>query len=182
MKRFLILVLFGIMLAGGATAQKRGWMLSLDYEHSVHKDMYYSNAFRLGGAYNLPILTTGLFVRPQVSINERWGDTGSDVLSMGMPGAPVPDNSYNSTGAGLAVKAGYRIWKYLEVFTGPAVEWYFYNSDSSFKNDETYAFWEIGVAVPISKFDIQASYRQHLNKPNRWLESNRLSIGVSYHF
>ncbi|MDE6310947.1 MAG: porin family protein [Muribaculaceae bacterium] len=175
MKKLLIVFALAFASVLSAAAGERGLIVSLDYERSNYDGQKYSNAFRLGASYNIPDLSTGLFIRPQVSLNERWGNTHADIIGSWRI-------RYNSTGMGIALKGGYRVYKYLELYTGPAVEWYFYNSHHAFSNGSTYAFWEFGAGIPIQRFDIHASYRLHLNTPEEYLEKNRWSIGVSYRF
>ncbi len=176
MKRIIIALFLVVSTIVGVLAGNRGFMVSVDYERSNHGVGHeYSNALKLGAAYNIPILSTGVFIRPQINLSERWGDSYGIIVG-------GPRRNYTSTGMGVALKLGYRVWKYLEVFTGPVAEWYFYNSRHVYPNGATYAFWEFGAGIPISRFDIHASYRQHLNTPVRDLDKNRWSIGVSYRF
>ena len=187
MKKLLILALACAALAVPAlSAQERGWVAGVEYEQSNYEGSgsqnrgeYYSRGIKLGAAYNLPLPVKGLFVRPKATLNVRWGNLDDKWMGSYLC-------KYQSFGLGLNAFAGYRIFKYLEFFTGPTVDWYFYNHLDNdalrLNNGSTYAYWTFGLGVPIGPVTVEGSYRQHLNTPETDMERNRWSVGVTYRF
>ena len=86
MKNLLILALACAAIAAPAlSAQERGWIAGVEYEQSNYKSAYVdgftqrgslrSYGFKISGAYNFTFpVVKGLFVRPKVNLNFRWGD------------------------------------------------------------------------------------------------------------
>ena len=199
MKKLRILALVCAATAAPAlSAQERGWVAGVEYEQSNFENDQldgYGNygslrsyGFKLSGAYNftLPVVK-GLFVRPKINLNFRWGDY-REMVDLTYPGMGPTSPKFNSIGTGINAFVGYRFFKYLEFFTGPTVDWYFYNHQKDhpthpdISNGATYSYWTFGLGVPVGPVTIEGTYRQHLNTPETDLERNRWSLGVTYRF
>lgn len=190
MNRLLVTLFCALVLGFGASAQSSGWMVGLDFEESNYESKYVdgltargshiAHAFKISGAYNFALPVKGLFVRPKANINIRWGHHApADGL--------FSDDSYQSLGAGLNVFAGYRIFKYLEFFTGPTVDWFFYNHFDEPEHMEiddgaTYSYWTFGAGIPLGRFTVEGTFKLHMNTPDVDIQRNRWSVGVSYRF
>ena len=180
-------------------AQERGWVAGVEYEQSnfesAQRDGFgnlgslRSYGFKISGAYNFTFpVVKGLFVRPKVNLNFRWGDQREILYSIPYPDWTPLSDKFNSIGAGINAFVGYRFFKYLEFFTGPSVDWYFYNHQKDrpthpdISNGATYSYWTFGLGVPLGRFTVEGAYRQHMNTPDADIERNRWSIGVTYRF
>lgn len=126
-------------------------------------------------------------MRPKVNLNFRWGGY-REMVDITYPGMGPTSPKFNSIGAGINAFVGYRFFKYLEFFTGPSVDWYFYNHQKDrpthpdISNGATYSYWTFGLGVPLGRFTVEGAYRQHMNVPDADIERNRWSVGVTYRF
>lgn len=197
MRKLIVFLALISVFSLGVTAQEKGWVIGLEYEKSNHDGnsenrLLYSNAFKLSGGYRIPLPVTRLFVLPKVNFNYRKG--GNNFHGDGL----LVSHCFRSLGCGFNAFLGFRVFRFLEVFTGPGADWYFYNHETvkrlapyddlplrpwlEDKDGATYSYWTFGVGVPVGRFTIEGSYRQHMNSPNAEIQLNRWTVGATFRF
>ncbi|MDE6464231.1 MAG: hypothetical protein K2L16_06330 [Muribaculaceae bacterium] len=174
-KKFFALIC--LIVLAGLPALASGFAAGIESTINIHRtsaDNYFTMSFV--GAYRIDV-NNRIYFMPEISAGIIHV---SPVVQETMMG---PEKKAASTrfGGSIGLVGGVRIWRGLEVFTGPKMT----ITPGVLQYDTLAQMWSFGLGYRIARFEIRASFDLHTTDRAIWHDKktpDACTVGLRYHF
>lgn len=174
-KKFFALIC--LIVLAGLPALASGFAAGIESTINIHRtsaDNYFT--LRLAGAYRIDV-NDRIYFMPEISAGIMRLSPVPVKTVVGYYNRPA--DTYFDGSVGLI--GGIRIWRGLEVFTGPKLT----ITPGIFNYKTVGQMWSFGLGYRIARFEIRASFDLHTTDRAIWHDKktpDACTVGLRYHF